>query len=602
MAPRLKPLLLLLLIASSQQKKPTMNIRSVFYPAGKIASPVHYETVVLQVNLESYIEATPRVEEQLQQLQAAYPHRNVSDALSPHLHRLQEASKQAEIALRYFSSQPREKRQAALLAAVGLGALVSVGSALFGHSEVERMGEQLRHEHQHLRHLDHRVSELRDLMKNKLSTIAERFAADEALAKAAAIISQICSEIEAAVESYFSLASHKIHPGLIPPRQLQNISDRVQSSAKEKGVVPAVQVSDALMHLPLSWILREKGVQLFLHVPMIPEGKGHVRQLFWLHSAIKTTGHEVKKLTGDEDFISLGHHKGTYVVHTTGELELCHRMLNLRLCTEPTTHHRQRRHCIAGLYHKDSGIIHDHCKETSNNQDLPLIDYATKQFFVQTGEKARIYCGDNETRPFSLLKRGEIIEMEDGCELQGDTFHLYMPHQNHIEAEIQEVVRQVPVLRVTDDTMSAIDAILKTMGNIPAEQLPEEPLEDDARDDGGINGFDAGLIGVAIGSVLTMTFILYCICKRRRIGRLLRQQSRRQTDHDEDRKEDVPLKETTAGAKEDVNSIFSPPELGEGDQEAEGRTHGQHDQQGAHPQQPGHVHPVTEAKIKAGQK
>jgi len=572
-----------------------MNIHSVFYPAGKIASPVHYETVVLQVNLKSYVDATQQVEEQLQELQKAYPQRNVSDALSPHLQRLQEATRQASTALSYFSHMMREKRQLAFLAA-GLGAVISVGSAIFGHMEVERMGEKLKIEHQHYRHLNHRVSELKSLMEDKLGTIAERFAADEALAKAAAIISQISNEIEAAVESYFSLSSHKLHPGLIPPDQLQKISDQVQASAKEQRSEPAVKVSEALMHLPLSWILRERGIQLLLHVPMVPEGKGHVRQLYWLHSAMKTVEHEVKTLTGDEEFISFGHHRGTYVVHTAGALELCHQMLNLRLCTQPTLHHRRRRHCIAGLYHRDSDIIHDHCKETTSNKDLPLIDYATGQFYVQHGEKARMYCGDNETRPFAPLTPRKTIKVTEGCELQGDTFHLYMPHQNHVEAKVQEVVRRVPVLKVSSETMSSIDSILQAMGNLPVTAIPEETEENaEIEDDTRMDVFDAGLIGVAIGSVLTIALILYCICKRRnQIRKLWRNRSRQHRADGEEGEEgaagdDVPLEqaEPASDDQETDNSIFSPPELGEGSS--------RYEQRPPKPR-PRHVHPVTKAR------
>jgi len=598
-----------------------MNIHSVFYPAGKIASPIHYETIALQVDLESYINATTQVEAQLLHLQQAYPQRNVSDALAPQLLRLQEATRQAATALSYFSAPHRvEKRQVSAILAAGLGALIAVGSAIFGHSEVEQMGEKLKSEHRHNKHLDHRLSELTEMMQQKLGTIADRFAADEALVKAGAIIEQICAEVEAAVESYYSLASHKIHPGLIPPTQLREISKQVQASAKQQGAVPVVQLSEALMHLPLSWILRKKGIQLFLHVPMVPEGKDHVRQLLWLHSATKTVGHEVKSLTGSEKFISLGHHKGTYVVHTAGELELCHQMMNLRLCPHPALHHMKHRHCIAGLYNRNSKVIHDHCKEETSNRDLPLLDYATKQFYVRRAEKARIYCGDEETRPLSRLQAGQLIQLEDGCEMQGESFHLYMPHINHVNAEVQEVIRKVPVLKVSDDTEKAIDSILKTMGLLPTTEAEmEDKAEEEEVESSRLSGFDAALIGIAVGSALTAGIAIFCICRHRRsIGRLLRSGSRapkasKAEDEDDDEEP------TRHSGKTTDNPIFSPPELGkDGSNKASVEALLHADQQPQQPLQPSQqqqrrqrqpgsqqelqppVHPVMEARRAQG--
>ena len=164
--------------------------------------------------------------------------------------------------------------------------------------------------------------------------------------------------------------------------------------------------------------------------------------------------------------------------------------------------------------------------------------------------------------------------------MQGDTFHLYMPHLNHVEAEIQEVVKQVPVLKVTDHTMSAIDSILKNMGQLPKEKLMDYEEVADV-ESSTMDAFDAGLIGGGVGIMLTLTFILYCIYKQRHNIRLKLKQKNRKKDEASDERNSA----DTADHATD-NSIFSPPELGE-----EGRKDDKHRQSTHIP-----LHPVMQSR------
>ena len=571
--------------------KPEMVTKTTFYPAGRIASPVSYETVVLQVDLYAYTSAQEKVEQQLKTLQEQIPSRNISNALQPHLHRLEEGVQRAETALQYFTGQTKEKRQAW---AVGLGAIISVGSAIFSHVEVSQMERKLRTEHRRVGYLDRRVSELARVTKDRLGNFGIRMATDEAIERAGTIIDNLSNEIEATVESYYSLAAHRVHPDLIPPHTLQQITEQVLRSAKKKNAVPAVPVATALMHFPLSWVVRKRGIQIFIHIPLVPRGPDHIRRLYWLHNAIQTVGHKINTISGPENFISVGAHKKTYVAHTAGELALCHQMLDLRLCAHAALHHHLRRHCVAGLFYEDYQAILKHCHEDKINSDVPIINISPKRYLIQTSEASKMYCKGEQSATAKQIRRGEETHVSPGCNLEGDTYHLYTPAQDHVEAHVVEVRKKTPTLKISEDTHSAINSILQAMGNHPlslpslAEKEGHESEDGEEEDDGDFHPVISELIAGGFGILLFISIIIVIgyLYLGRRTQTLCRRATgearprdgccfsgcRRnsvpdgQENPDEQKTDEVNKEVMTKKSQRPHKPINSPPELGDGHQ------------------------------------
>ena len=417
--------------------RPTLSLKkgnAHFAAAGVIAAPAYYQTLSVFIRFSAYhdrlAEATKEKEraiakfnEQMVALNITKAERKkVIDRVTLRTVRSFERLKKADANLRTLTqfSDSRSKRFVTALAL--LGVTIAAGSAIWQAIQVDNTAKSISR-------VDHKVQQvIEDLYQMRVAIQAWEHAAETEIMEERlvyelnAALDHAAEVIEELVQGIYSVRAHKLHPAILPPQDMVILSKKLKDRSSKLGHTPVLDAKAHLEDYPISYVLGDKGLLLLIHVPFVTDGRHMLRQLFQLQHAVFEYPDGFQELKGAETYIAVNKKEEVFSSHTLEELQQCHEIAQLRICTEPSVLYKTPSTCIEALYRQDHEKASQLCRKEPVKSSTPAFDVGPLTFVLANKQSVRSQCrGKMLTR---VIPANTTFTIPRGCSLESDDFVL----------------------------------------------------------------------------------------------------------------------------------------------------------------------------------
>ena len=424
--------------AFSQGEDFIMRGAAHFVPAGRVASPVFYETLALRVDLQpTSADIMTIFEEKLDQVLETIQikgnkkefKRRIRQRTSTHRDKLRQVKSQLEKVIGATGLAVRGKKSLVALAAM-LGPLVAVGSALFSHGEVSKMAKELHRQNHYLNSVRRDIQEIHQVFYDLERREQADHLEDEAVQIINDLLLVLIERYEETIKGIYALRQHQLHPGLVPATILEAMELHINKFVKATGATSVFNIKEELLSLPVSYVEGRKGALLLLHIPLVQDGRTMLRNLYRLDGALFYKQGKIVRYATPEPFISVDHSWELHQTMTAAELQQCHQVGTTWLCRGNNILMRTAVSCTAALLLEDEVAKEQNCKAEEVKMNQPVLQVNSTTYAVRRGEKVTLRCP--EERPATRETAGiEMFDVHVNCTLSGPNFVITPPPAEH---------------------------------------------------------------------------------------------------------------------------------------------------------------------------
>ena len=406
-----------------------------FAHIGTIAAPAYYRTVAVTISFAEYTDRYQQLQAtkatMMAEFEAALNEMNVKDVKNITTRvlrrtqrsdlRLQTAQQNLQLLIELAI---RAKRFAGVL--LGLtGAVVAVGSAIYQAHQVTRLANDIGR-------VDHRVTMVVESQRKLENAIRQALELEKAEIMEERLVYELngiydhsAEMIESLITGIYAVRDHRLHPAVLPPQDLVEITKAVTDHKKKTGHATVFQTKLHLEDYPVSYILKEKGLIVLVHVPFVSDGEQMVRKLYHLQSAKFQSGKSFFDYHGDEKYFSINEKEEVFASHTVEDLMACQKAGTTYICTEQTMMHKTPATCVEALFRLDSDKVKDTCNKTHLGDKLKAFAVGPTTFVATESDTTRRTCNGN-TKDYAV-QANQQVQVHRGCIIRSDDYIIAPP-------------------------------------------------------------------------------------------------------------------------------------------------------------------------------
>ena len=388
--------------AAPSDEGPYFNGDAVFTSVGKIAAPVYYLDVMVQVDLKEaldlYEHTRVAVSREIAKFKAAMAAegRSPTDVrrateritgwLHPHLGRLYE--NQSELDRLHEVSR---KRFIAELLGIG-ASLIAIGSAIHTHAEVKALASDQVLIKKALNVVAHDVRSLRDGMKKWKSRTKMQHESDDLLHELVDFVDRAATALQAITRARYALMQHQADPALFSIDTLEQLEEQVQLHQKETKATPVFSLRDELLAMPISWIVADTALVVIFHVPFVQDGARNLLDLVRLDGAILEGMDKLIRLESPAPFLALDSQLQHHYEMSGAELQACHRYGKIYLCEQEPVLLMAATTCTSALYYADTLTASRTCPQGTLQMEEPAVRLNSTTYAVEKWTQTTLHC------------------------------------------------------------------------------------------------------------------------------------------------------------------------------------------------------------------
>ena len=212
-------------------------------------------------------------------------------------------TKYAILELLGHQDSPQRRQALGILSGVlgGLGAIISVGSAIYTDHQVHQVQATLQRVVHRQREELRALKELRDAVKTFHRDKYQHVFEEDVYHRLERIVEDASRQFDGWIEGVYALLQHELHPALVTPTLRQEFLDTIERDVRGSGSEMVVDFRKDLHDIPISWIVTESfGITLILHIPLITDSRTMLRDLYRLDAAVLDNGHEMVRFLSPE--------------------------------------------------------------------------------------------------------------------------------------------------------------------------------------------------------------------------------------------------------------------------------------------------------------
>jgi hypothetical protein len=397
----------------------------------------------------------------------------------------------------------------------GLGAIVSVGSAIYTEQQVHQVQSTLK------RVVHRQMDELRVLkaLAKSVEGIEEHLGVDffeeEAIRRLQHCDDLARQQLEGWVEGIYALLQHEMHPALLTPEVREEFLGEIENDVKESGSEMVVDIRKDLHDIPISWIVTDSwGIIIILHVPMISDSRTMLRDLYRLDAAVLKRGHEIVRFLSPEPYISVDKFKEYYSVLREEDLHSCRRISGIYMCEEDNVLRRDVTGCTAALFFGHNHTAVAECERQTVSRSTNVLKLNDTTYLISSERQVTIQCPGVDTLTMELMNPPTIVHVDKGCQLRGKDFVIYgsvsrnetinVNHHTLISVDLTEGLPEIEV--PTEDTES-LRVIERTL-----DRLEVDAIEDESSMEALDGKYLETLIWIGIGAGAVVVVLVTAIC------------------------------------------------------------------------------------------
>ena len=429
-------MLLAAMMAVKSNCELTKRGNAYFANIGTIAAPAYYKTVAVQISFSSYKNRYDELEEAkngaMAQFNATLVKLNMADRVNitkrviRRTERSQQRLKQAQQQLQtLINFSERDKRFAGVLLGLA-GTVVAIGSAIYQSQQVTKLAENIGR-------VDHRVEMVVESLKKLEAAITQALDLEKAEIMEERLVYEIngifdhsAEMIESLVNGIYAVRSHKLHPTVVPPHDMVVITEEITKHTKATKHSTVFSTNRHLEDYPLSYILKDSGMIVLVHVPFVADGQQMIRKLYHLQSAKFQLGNQFFDYYDEEKYFSVNVKEEVFASHTVEDLLACQKVGTTYICTEQTIMHKTPATCIESLFRLDTDRVKAICKKRHINDQLHAFGVGPTTFVTTKSDKARRNCNKGHTEDYAL-RRNKEIDIQRGCIIRTDDYIVAPP-------------------------------------------------------------------------------------------------------------------------------------------------------------------------------
>ena len=506
--------------------------RAHFTAAGRMAAPAYYHTVSVLVDFDEYKDRYMKADKIREEAISAFKNRLIrlnatdpSEAAGRVYSRTRRSHKRLETVQKDVQtiteySETRNKRMlGALLGAVST--LISVGSAVWQSHQVTDLAGKIKRVDHKVSQAMHDVRKMGKTMKNWIATEEAEIIEDRLVYDLNSIQDHSAEVMEDFVRGLYAARDHRLHPAILPPQDMVEISKEIQKHTKKTKHSPVLDAKAHLEEYPISYMLGTKGLLILIHVPFVTDHRHMVRELYYLQSATFNTKNGYTVYTGNEKFISVNKKEEVFTSHTLEQLHMCTRARKLYICTEDTIMYKTATTCIEALFRQDSAQVAKLCEKKPVSNAKPAFDIEPTSFILAQTQRVQIICSnrtDNQKVPANTT-----VKIQRGCAITNNQFVISPPLTETRPSRVAE-----HKLKFEEDATAVVQADISGITMTDLEIPDFDPHEERDQDESiGINALIIlGCTAVVVTLLSAAGTTWACKRYRRRLQKKARQERR----------------------------------------------------------------------------
>lgn len=501
-----------------------------FTEMGTIAAPAYYKTVAVKISFGSYTNRYEvlkgKKEEAMAQFNSTLIELKIADRVNitkrvirrteRSQQRLQQAQQQLQTLINFSE---RDKRFAGVLLGLA-GTVLAIGSAIYQSQQVTKLAEDIGR-------VDHRVDMVVMSLRKLEAAINQALELEKAEIMEERLVYEIngifdhsAEQIESLVNGIYAVRSHKLHPTVVPPQDMVVITKEITKHTKATKHSTVFNTNRHLEDYPLSYILKDKGLIVLVHVPFVSDGQQMVRKLYHLQSAKLHLGKQFFDYYGEEKYFSVNIKEEVFASHTVEDLLACNKIGTMYICTEQTIMHKTPATCIEALFRLDTEKVKAICQRKHLNDEVHAFGVGPTTFVTTKSDTARRKCNNGETKDYNLRSNREV-DVPRGCIVRTDDYIVAPP------------LTPTTAIRVATHTLSFRQTELKGIAVYSPRMLMNKTTDDlqlgPAVDDSSYTSSNQNMfIGVIIAVILVVATGMISLACYRRVRRRQAKDARRE--------------------------------------------------------------------------
>ena len=284
-----------MVIPTNSESEITKKGNAYFAHIGTIAAPAYYHTIAVTLSFSDFIDRFEELQGVKKDTMAAFNKSistlRINDAdltFKRVLRRTQRSEDRLGEAHQHLMTliafTVRKKRFLGMLLGFS-GAIIAVGSAIYQANQVTKLANSIGR-------VDHRVSMvvasqrlLEDAIKQALDVEKAEIMEERLIYEINEVYDHSAEMMERLIEGIYAVRNHRLHPTVLPPSDMVEITKRIDKTKKTTGHSTVFEPKSHLEDYPISYVLKERGLIILLHVPFVTDGQQMVRRLDHLPAA-----------------------------------------------------------------------------------------------------------------------------------------------------------------------------------------------------------------------------------------------------------------------------------------------------------------------------
>jgi hypothetical protein len=249
------------------------------------------------------------------------------------------------------------------------------------------------------------------------------------------------SHVQIVNDGWAALLTQRFPVLWLLPQELPSVFQALVIRAQKMGGILPLQQDADLYHFPASFVVKDKKVVVFIHVPVVHE---RMKLYQYIGGPIARNNSEFVEIHGEFDHIIVSSKNR---VHKEVDLNLlersCVRMGQMLLCEHLGDLVRQlTATCLGSLYANEVPSIHDCCTVTEMKKTWSTVQLTSDQFQVFTRERTTLFTECHDGSRVSRVIHGlEDVHIPKACVVFTKEFELRPSSSSTMSVSIVHLIQ-----------------------------------------------------------------------------------------------------------------------------------------------------------------
>lgn len=345
----------------------------------------------------------------------------------------------------------------------------------------QHLVEVLQNHETRLTLLEDRVLRLNGTLMRVLSHL--RQAEDEEhLTATFALVDSYVSSVETQTARYVrglvSLLNHRVTPELVDSTTMRQALRRLASKARKQGYMLTTEgVAAPIYMLPVSFLVQNQKVQVFIHVPLLRRGSILALYEFIPFPLPIPSSDGYLQLESEEQFIAVNEEQSGYLPLNANTVRDCPILGNLMYCEHSNILYKDfSSSCLSALYSADYRAVKERCHFTVSSIRSKVQQLSPTLFLVFHPKisQLRIDCPTKAAEVHNFVGP-KLIEVDPNCRGNGHDYSFLSEFTFNLNFSVINMEFELP-LNISFDSLPSnnLQRILVQQGKVTVKDLTKE--------------------------------------------------------------------------------------------------------------------------------